>query len=159
MKLETGGLAVLALLVALSAPGFAQQFQSNQPDSSVVAAEESPAIAWSEMQTPQPLPSAKAAPTPDQQQEQQPPDNPEATPTQASGMPAQSEPATQTFTGTVVRIGDKYVLRTTDNTTYQLDDPDKAKDYEGKEVQVTGSLKANAKLIHVQSVEAAPSDH
>jgi len=152
MELETGRLAALALLVALSTAGFAQQFQPNQPTSSV---KESPAVAWSEMQTPQPVPSEEAVPRPGKQQEQQLPDNPTATPPQASGMPAHSESVTQTFTGTVVRIGDKYVLRTTDNTTYQLDDPDKAKEYEGKQVKVTGSLDPKGKLIHIQNVEVS----
>jgi hypothetical protein len=154
MKLKTS-VAALALLVALSPAGFAQQFQSNQPDSSFVAAEMSPAIAWSETQTPQPVASEKAVPTPDQQQEQLP-NNPAATPTQA-GAQAQPESTPQTFTGTVVKIGDKYVLRTTDNMTYQLDDPDKAKEFEGKQVKVTGSLEAKSKLIHIQNVELAGS--
>jgi hypothetical protein len=157
MKLETS-VAALALLVALAPAGFAQQSQPNQADFPVVAAAESPAIAWSEMQTPQPV-SEKAVPTQDQQQEQQPPDNPAATPTQASGTQAQSDAAPQTFIGTVVKIGDNYVLRTTDNMTYRLDDPDKAKEYEGKQVKVTGSLEAKTKLIHIQNVEAATSDH
>jgi len=159
MKLETGGLATLALLVALSPAGFAQQFQPNQPDVSVVAEEMSPAIVWPETQTSQPVSSQEVSPAPDKLQEQQPPDNPATAPTQASGMPAQSESATQAFTGTVVKIGDKYVLRTTDNTTYKLDDPDKAKEYEGKQVKVTGSLDAKSKLIHIQNVEVASSDH
>jgi Protein of unknown function (DUF5818) len=158
MKLEMS-VAALALLVVLSPAGFAQQFQPNQPDSSVGAAEESPAIAWSEMQTPQPVSSERAVSTPDQLQEQQPPDNPAAAPTEASGTQAQSESAPQTFTGTIVRIGDQYVLRTTDNMTYQLDDPNKAKEYEGKQVKVTGNLGAKAKLIHIQNIEASPSDH
>ena len=51
------------------------------------------------------------------------------------------------------------MLRTTDNTTYKLDDPDKAKEYEGKQVKVTGSLDAKSKLIHIQNVEVASSDH
>jgi hypothetical protein len=155
MKLETS-VAALALLVALSPAGFAQQSQSNQPDPSLVAAEESPAIVWSEAQTPQPVSSAAAT---NQQQEQQPPDNPPAAPAQASGTQAQSDSATQTFTGTVVRIGDQYVLRTTDNMTYQLDDPSKAKEFEGKQAKVTGSLEGKTKLIHIQNVEAATSDH
>jgi Protein of unknown function (DUF5818) len=154
MKLETS-VAALALLVALSPAGFAQQFQPNQSGSSVLAAEMSSAIAWSETETPQPVSSEKAVSTPDQQQEQQPPDNPAVAPTQASGTQAQSESAIQTFTGTIVRIGEQYVLRTTDNTTYQLDDQDKAKEYEGKQVKVTGGLEAKAKLIHIQNIEAA----
>jgi hypothetical protein len=157
MKLDTKfetSVAVLALLVALSPAGFAQQFQPNQPDPSVIAAEKAPAIAWSEMQTPQPAQSGQALPAQDKQQAQQPTDSPAATPTQ-SGMQAPPDAAAQTFTGTVVKVGDKYVLRTTDNMTYQLDDQEKAKDYEGKQVKVTGGLDAKSKLIHVQNVEAA----
>jgi hypothetical protein len=154
MKLETSALAILALLVGLSPAGLAQQSQPNQPDHSVVAAEMLPAIAWSETQTPQPLATEKATPAPDQQQ--QAPDSTAATPTQASGAQAQPDSATQTFTGTIVRVGDKYVLKTTDNMTYQLDDPDKAKDFEGKQVKVTGGLDTKAKLIHIQNVELVP---
>jgi Protein of unknown function (DUF5818) len=158
MKLETGVLATVALLVALSPAGFSQNVQPNQPAVTVAAAEMSPAIVWSETQTPQPVPAQGASPTPDKQQGQTLPDNPTATPTQ-SGMPAQSDSASQSFTGTVVKIGDKYVLRTADDITYKLDDPDKAKDFEGKQVKVTGSLDPQSKLIHIQSVEAATSDH
>ena len=153
MKLETS-VAAFALLVALSPAGFAQQVQPNHPGFSVVATEMSPAVVWSETQTPQPVPSEKAIPTPDKQQGQQTPDNP--APAQASGTQDQSGSATQTFTGTVVRIGDKYVVRTTDNMTCQLDDPDKAKEFEGKQVKVTGGLQAKDKLIHIQTIEAAP---
>jgi len=158
MKLETS-VAALALLVALSPAGFAQQSQPNQPGPPVVAAERAPAIAWSEMQTPQPVSSEKAAPLPDKQQEQQTQDNQTATPTQASGTQAQADSAVQTFTGTVVNAGGKYVLRTMDNMTYQLDDQDKAKEFEGKQVKVTGGLEAKTKLIHVQDIEAASDDH
>ena len=154
MKLETS-VAAFALLVALSPAGFAQQSHPNQPDSAVIAAEMSPAIVWSQEQAPQPAPSEKAVSTPDKPQDQQTPDNPAATPTQASGMQDQSGSDIKTFTGTVVRIGDKYVLRGTDNVTYQLDDPDKAKEFEGKQVKVTGGLQAKDKLIHIQNIEPA----
>jgi Protein of unknown function (DUF5818) len=154
MKIETS-VAALALLVALSPAGFAQQSQPHQPNSSVVAAEMSLAVVWSQEQTPQPVPADKTVST-DKSQDQQNPDNPAATPTQASGMQDQSGSATQTFTGTVVKIGDKYVLRTTDNMTYQLDDPDKAKEFEGKQVKVTGGLQAKNKVLHIQNIEAAP---
>jgi lipoprotein-anchoring transpeptidase ErfK/SrfK len=154
MKLLKTSVVALALLVGLSPAGFAQQSQPNQPDYSVVAAEMSSAIVWSETQTAQPVSADKATPTPDQQQ--QAPDSPSATPTQTSGAQAQSDSATQTFTGTIVRIGDKYVLKTTDNMTYQLDDSDKAKEFEGKQVKVTGGLDTKAKLIHIQNVELVP---
>jgi hypothetical protein len=99
--------------------------------------------------------SEKAVPTPEPRQEQQVPSTPTAASPQASGMQAAPDAAAQTFTGTVVKVGEKYVLRTTDNMTYQLDDQEKAKDYEGKQVKVTGGLDAKGKLIHVQNVEAA----
>jgi len=154
MKLLKTSVVALALLVGLSAAGFAQQSQPNPPDNSAVAAEMLPAIAWSETQTPQPRATEKATPAPDQQQ--QAPDSTAATPTQASGAQAQPDSATQTFTGTIVQVGDKYVLKTTDNMTYQLDDPDKAKEFEGKQVKVTGGLDTKAKLIHIQNVELVP---
>ncbi len=109
----------LALLVALSSVGFAQQ-----PDP---AGEASPAIAWSEMQTPRPvLPAMRDHSS-----------NLTATPTQASNMREQSNLLTQTFTGTVVKAGDRYALKTTDNVNYQFDDQDRTtKEYEGIQVKV-----------------------
>ncbi len=53
----------------------------------------------------------------------------------------------------IMKSGDTYVLQTADNVTYQLDDQERAKQYEGKQVQVTGSLDKSANLIKVRDIK------
>src|SRR5256885_16919596 len=61
------------------------------------------------------------------------------------------EKAVQTFTGTIVKSGEKYTLEdSTTKTSYQLDDPQKASAFNGKKVKVVGTLDAEKKLIHVE---------
>jgi len=67
----------------------------------------------------------------------------------------QQQQQAQTFTGTVVRDGGQYVLRDSSGQTYKLDNPDQAKQYEGKTVKVTGTLDQQAMTIHVQNIEPA----
>jgi uncharacterized protein YdeI (BOF family) len=86
---------------------------------------------------------------PDQAQPQQQPD--QAQPSQQ--QPDQSQAQTATFTGTVVKNGDQYALRDSSGAVYKLDDPDRAKPFEGKTVKVTGQLDEQAKVIHVESIE------
>jgi uncharacterized protein YdeI (BOF family) len=68
-------------------------------------------------------------------------------------QPAQS----QTFTGTITKAGDSYVLRDSSGTVYKLDDSSKAQSFEGKQVKVTGKLDTDSKTIHVDSIEGAAS--
>src|SRR5579864_668770 len=65
----------------------------------------------------------------------------------------EKQPAAQSFTGMIVRSGNMYVLQTADNVTYQLDDQERAKEYEGKQVQVTGSLDKSANMIKVRDIK------
>jgi hypothetical protein len=59
--------------------------------------------------------------------------------------------AVQSFTGTVVKSGDKYVLQDTDaGTTYDIDHQDEVAKFDGKRVKVKGTLDASGKMIHVQ---------
>ena len=59
----------------------------------------------------------------------------------------------QTFSGRVAKAGGKFVLRDTANkATYILDDQDKAKQFEGQEVKVSGSLDAQTRTIRVSSI-------
>jgi hypothetical protein len=61
----------------------------------------------------------------------------------------------QTFSGTVVKSGEKYLLDDSANkTSYELDDAEKASGFETKKVKVTGILDAAKKLIHVKTIEA-----
>ena len=62
-------------------------------------------------------------------------------------------PATQasSFHGTVVNAGGKYVLKT-DTMTYQIDDQDKAKAFENKQVMVSGTLDQSTSTLHVTDI-------
>ena len=71
--------------------------------------------------------------------------------TPASAM--QDQGKAQTFSGTIVKAGDAYVLRDSSGATYRLDDSAKAAQFEGKQVKVTGTLDSETKTIHVQSIE------
>jgi len=42
-------------------------------------------------------------------------------------------------------------------TSYKLDDAAKARSYDGKDVKVTGTLDAQSKTIHVQSIDESKS--
>jgi hypothetical protein len=62
------------------------------------------------------------------------------------------------FNGTIVKEKGKLVLKdTATNVSYQLDDQQRAKQFEGKQVKVTGKLDMNTNLIHVESIEAPTS--
>jgi len=77
----------------------------------------------------------------------------------AQDQPQQPQPSQQqkstTFTGTITRDGSQYVLRDSSGQTYKLDDADRAKQFEGKTVKVTGQLDQQAMVIHVENIEGA----
>jgi len=136
MKKLLGVMATMALAMALSAMGFGQQNQSTQP-----SAQPAPdAQSSQDSQTPQ-------QPTADQQGSQQP-----SAPDQDS---SNSMPAAQTssFTGTVVKAGGKYVLKTNE-MNYQLDDQKKAKQFVGQQVKVSGTLDSSTSTIHVSDISS-----
>jgi hypothetical protein len=101
---------------------------------------------------------AKAA-SPGQEQQQrpnQPPTQPVPNETQPNpGPPMPDQAQSSTFTGTVMKSGDQYLLKDSSGQVYKLDDSSRAQSYEGKSVKVTGKLDTDAKLIHVESIEAA----
>jgi uncharacterized protein DUF5818 len=71
-------------------------------------------------------------------------------------QPSQHElqPEVKIFTGKISKSGQKFVLEDDlVNTSYQLDDQKKAQQYQGKKVQVTGTLDAENNLIHVQAID------
>src|SRR5271169_1274465 len=98
----------------------------------------------------QPSASAQQEPTPggaaSAQQQQRDPASPPTAMSQAS--------ESQTFTGKIAKSGSKLVLK--DNATkatYALDDQDKAKQFEGQSVKVTGTLDAQTRTIRVANIE------
>ena len=100
-----------------------------------------------------------ASPMPVIQEPQAPPAQTppaQASPDQSS-MPNQDATKTTTFTGTVVKDGENYVLRDSSGGIYKLDDSTRAQTFEGKTVKVTGKLDADSKMIHVDSIQALAS--
>lgn len=146
MKRETSLLALLIFLLGTVAPMLAQDPQS-QPSlalpSDIIGVQ---LIAWSQLQKPQPVP--QPLPPPDQ------PISPSAQQTQPPNPAAQEhQPVAQTFKGTIVKDGSKYVLKVSSDSAYQLDDQEKAKPYEGKQVKIGGTLDANGSSLHIISIE------
>lgn len=74
--------------------------------------------------------------------------------TAAPNAQTESTPAAadvQSFTGTIVKSGDKYVFQdAASGNTYDIDHQDEVQKFEGKKVKVHGKLDATGKMIHVQ---------
>jgi hypothetical protein len=121
-------IATMALAMALSAVGFAQQDQSAQPSTQQPS---------SDMQNGQQ--------TSTDQQSAQP-----STPSQDSSSSMQNTQGSS-FTGTVVKAAGKYVLKTSD-MNYQLDDQDKAKQFVDQQVKINGTLDSSTSMIHISDI-------
>ena len=62
----------------------------------------------------------------------------------------------QTFTGQIAKAGGKYVLKdSASQSTYKLDDQDRAKEFEGKTVKIVGKLDPQSNMIRVSRIEPA----
>jgi hypothetical protein len=71
-------------------------------------------------------------------------------------MLLQSETQAKTFTGTVMKNGENFVLSDPrSKTSYMLDDARKASQFEGKKVKVTGTVDVANNIIHVDTIEEA----
>lgn len=87
---------------------------------------------------------SQQSPTPQQPEQQTP-----------SSQAGQSQGGAQTFTGTIVKSGDKYVLQDANSgTTYDIDHQDLVSQHVGRRVKVNGTLDPDGKTIHLQ-----PSGH
>jgi Protein of unknown function (DUF5818) len=135
---------LVAFLLVLMQAGFAQNLLT-QPNPDVAQL-----IAWSQMQNPKPLPEPRPdpapSPTPQEQQKSGQPDN---------AVAQQQQLPVQTITGTIAKEDGKFVLKASDSRTYLIDDQDKARQFEGKQVKIVGSLDPNTSTIHLQSIEPA----
>ncbi len=72
----------------------------------------------------------------------------------SSSSTATSTDSKNSFTGSIVKSGSKYQLRS-GGTDYELDDQSQAKSFEGKDVKVNGQLDKASNTIKVQSIEPA----
>lgn len=71
-----------------------------------------------------------------------------------ASMQQQSKQKTKIFSGTIVKTGDNFVLRdAASKLSYMLDDAQKASQYEGKTVKVTGTVDVASNTIHVETIQ------
>jgi hypothetical protein len=62
----------------------------------------------------------------------------------------------RSFEGKITKSGDKLVLQdSATHQSYQLDDQDKAKQFEGKNVKVTATMDPTTNSLHVVDITAA----
>jgi DNA-nicking Smr family endonuclease len=133
----------LAALLAISTSISAQEIAPFNP--AVPAQVMGPQlIAWSQLQKPQPI--SQPLP-PSEEQTSQRADS------QSQDSQNQQESSAQVFTGAIVKDESRYVLKAADGASYQLDDQEKAKRYEGKHVKIVGSIDAHGKMLHIASIE------
>jgi Protein of unknown function (DUF5818) len=88
-----------------------------------------------------------------------------STPSQAGSAPQQSQTdatspqqSARSFEGKIAKSGDQLVLQeSATQTAYKLDDQDKAKQFEGKNVKVMATVDASTNTLHV--VDITPSEN
>jgi hypothetical protein len=65
-----------------------------------------------------------------------------------------TEQETKTFSGTIIKDGDKFILSDgASRIHYILDDAEKAAKFEGKTVKVTGTVDVASNTIHVDLIQ------
>jgi uncharacterized protein YdeI (BOF family) len=104
---------------------------------------------------PPPTSDQSTTPAPPPADQSQTPAPPAQTPDQATKPAPDSQTPTaagvQSFSGTVVKSGDKYMFQDeASGTTYDIDHQDEVQKFEGKRVKVKGTLDASGKMIHLQ---------
>ena len=150
-------LATLAIALGMIAMGgtlHAQNSPSSSPDSQAQQPSQSPDTT----QTPPPQsqeppstqsPSSQPSQTPDTNRT--PDTTPQSTPPSGSASGAAGAGTdSQVFSGTVVKSGDKYVLKDDTGHTYDIDHQDEVKKFEGKRVRVQGTLDPSGNKIMVK---------
>jgi len=121
-------LVMACALMALSSPLYAQSSPASDPRS----------------------PAQQPGQMSGQQSQQQPSQAPDESGQPAPGAQTQSQSGVQTFSGTIVKSGDKFVFQDESGSTYDVDHQDQVKQFEGKKVRIHGTLDASTKTIHVQ---------
>lgn len=140
-------LGTLALALS-AAPLFAQQPDANSPSSSPSTQSQQPG------QNQPGTPPSSQQPGATDPSQSSPSQQPGATqpPAGQPGSDAQSQSSSegQSFSGTVAKSGDKYVLQDASGKTYDVDRQEELKKYEGKQVRIKGTLDPDGKTIHVK---------
>lgn len=162
-------LATLAIGLGMVSWGSALRAQTTPSTPADPQAQQPTADTPPSQQTPQtaPTPSPEAPPqtqqapsadAPNSQQptDQAPPQTPDANTPQSGAKSGSNSGATatgtdsQTFSGTVVKQGDKYVLQDDTGKSYDIDHQTEVAKFEGKRVRVQGTLDPTGKKIMVK---------
>jgi hypothetical protein len=85
-----------------------------------------------------------------QQSDPQPAPPPAQQQTAPDSQSPSQQTQVQTFAGTIMKSGDKYVLQDSNGTSYDVDRQDLVKSHEGKKVRINGTLDPDGKTIHVR---------
>ncbi len=150
LAIALGMMATGGILYAQNAPSNSPDRQAQQPSSSPDTTQTPPPSAQSpSSQTPDQTPDTNRTPDTTPQSQQAPPPSTNSG-SSASGAAAGAGTDTQVFSGTVVKAGDKYVLKDDSGHTYDIDHQDEVKKFEGKRVRVQGTLDAASNKIMVK---------
>jgi hypothetical protein len=155
-------IATLAVVFAMISWGSALHAQTtstpSDPQTQTAPTPDTPPSQQTPQTSPAPAPAAQQTPTsqtPDSSQQTpavpapdaaQPTIPKDSTPTATAPSASDS----QTFSGTVVKSGDKYVLKDDSGKTYDIDHQDDVKKFEGKRVKVQGKLDDTGTKIMVK---------
>jgi cytoskeletal protein RodZ len=143
-------LATLAVVMGLISWGNALQAQTTpatpsdsqqpqaQPMPDTPPTQQAPQTQTQTPSTPDSSPAAQqpSAPTSPSSSSQTP--DQAVAPSADSSKPSANQ--TKTFSGTVVKVGEKYVLKDDQGHSYDIDHQDEVKKYEGKHISVQGTL-------------------
>jgi cytoskeletal protein RodZ len=142
-------LATLAIAIGMISWGSALQAQNtpstSAPDQTTPQTQPTP--------SPEMPPASQQTPSADTPSSQQPSSqSPDANAPQSGSKSSDSGASatgtdTQTFSGTVVKQGDKYVLKDDSGKMYDIDHQTDVAKFEGKRVRVQGTLDANGKIL------------
>jgi hypothetical protein len=153
--LSLPSLAALAIVLGMISWGSslnAQTAPSTTPGQSTQSPDTTPSQTPSTQQPPSPEtpPASQQTPSSQTPSSQAPPSQtPDTTapPSGSSAGSATNANGSQTFTGTVVKQGDKYMLKDDTGKTYDIDHQTDVAKFEGKRVRVQGTLDPNGKIM------------
>ena len=115
-----------------------------KPDSSQTPTSQQPSSQTPDAQSP------SQTPPPDTQSPSNSPDSPDSRKSPTAGSSSATGTDSQVFSGTVVKQGDKYVLKDDAGKTYDIDHQTDVAKFEGKRVRVQGTLDPSGNKIMVK---------
>ena len=154
-------IATLAVVFGMISWGsaFAQTTPSTPSDQATPQSQQAPTPDTPpSQQTPQTTPTPDTPPATQQPPSSQTPDQAQPPSSQSSAPPAgasdngsaAASSDSQSFSGTIVKSGDKYMLKDDSGKTYDIDHQTDVAKFEGKRVRVKGTLDASGSKIMVK---------